>query len=145
MASSCPISSERVDANAIRLSALFMFLLLLWGYVSVLALLVIIMELAIRVFMGSLYAPLFVVAKKILKFFKIDEVKEDAAAKKFAARVGLILMIFLLLAKLMGWELVGEILYGIMAVCIALEAFFHYCVGCTLYNYYIRGVQLCRK
>lgn len=133
----CPVSSERLNKRACRVSAtlnaglLTLFFFTHWWPV----LAFIVLEYVVRVF-TSRTAPVGVVANGILRILRIPPVSMDKAPKVFAWRVGF----------LMAAAAAAVLPYSVAAsadIALALAAFnildgvCNFCVGCVIYTYFI--------
>ena len=143
MAFSCPLSFQKIDAKAVRLSSWFLLALLALSPFSLSPLFLLFLEFFMRVFYKT--PPLLLLAKNILTFLKIEPSMEDGGAKKFAASLGLFTIVLLIVAKFGHMQTLFGSLFVILFLCIALEALFGYCIGCKLYTFYLKGKNLCRR
>jgi len=136
----CPISFERIDTHALRLSGglLFIFTLLFLSENSIIWLLPVVLELAIRAIFSAKYAPMFVLSKMVINILKIRPQLEDAAPKKFAVRVGFLMAVSILLFYLLGVDDFATFISIILLLCIGLEVIFKFCVGCVMYAWLIK-------
>jgi len=134
----CPISLERVDTQVLRLSGsfLFIFVLLFLGEKSVVWLLPVLGELAIRAIFSAKYAPIFLLSKSILKKLKISPQLEDAAPKQFAVRIGFLMSALIVVLSLLNIDKAAYFIGIILLLCIGLEVVFKFCIGCVMYSWF---------
>ncbi|SFP30032.1 DUF4395 domain-containing protein [Hydrogenimonas thermophila] len=136
----CPISFERIDTHTLRLSGIFLFLftLLFVSENSIIWLLPVVLELAIRAIFSAKYAPMFILSKMVINILKIAPQLEDAAPKRFAVRIGFLMAVLILLFSLFGVDKIATFISIILLLCIGLEVIFKFCVGCVMYGFLIK-------
>jgi len=136
----CPISFERIDTHTLRLSGilLFIFTLLFLSENSIIWMLPVVLELAIRAIFSAKYAPMFVLSKMVIKILKISPQLEDAAPKQFAVRVGFFMAILILFFSVLGIDKFASFISIILLLCIGLEVIFKFCVGCVMYAWLMK-------
>ncbi len=133
---SCPISQERIDVTALRLSGLFLagFGVLYLLTHDILWFLPIVLELWLRLLRYP--APLLIVAKSLAKRLHIPSHNEDGAPKRFALKLGVAIATLTLLTS--PWPAISLGLAALLLLCILLESLFGFCVGCVLYHFVVR-------
>lgn len=134
----CPISSLRVNENVVRLVAVLVILLVvLYLYTGTPAfILLLLADFYIRAFTNLKVSPLSWTAKQISTWSGRQEILIDKAPKIFAARVGFLFSLAILLLffiHLPSSVVVSFVLIGFAA----LESFFNICVGCLVYSYLV--------
>ncbi len=137
----CPISRDMVNENIVRLNAFLVFLLALAFLLlqEQLIMLFLFWDFLIRAFWRPQYSPVRFVSSLINKAFGWQPHMVNAAPKIFAAKVGFFCVAVVLLYALNpGTLILSRAVAVILMLCAALESLFKYCVGCTLYSYYIR-------
>jgi len=136
----CPISLERIDTHALRISGgiLFIFTLLYLTQNSLVWLVPVTVELAIRAIFSAKYAPIFILARTIMKALNLSPHLEDAAPKRFAVRIGLLMTAFIIMSTLLGAEKLGIAIGMILLLCIGLEVLIGFCVGCVMYGWWVK-------
>lgn len=137
----CPISREMVDETIVRLNALVVLVLalayLVLGHLWIPVLLL--GDFFIRAFWRQRYSPVRYISALVQKTFKGQPRMVNAAPKVFAARVGFFCVAVILLCALIpGAGMVSRAFLVILMICAALESLFKYCVGCTMYTWYVR-------
>ena len=134
----CPISPLRVNENVVRLvAALVILLVALYIYTgSPYIILLLIADFYIRAFTALKFSPLSWTASQISALSGLREIRIDKAPKIFAARVGLLFTLAILLLFYIhppSSIVVAFVLIGFAA----LEAVFNICVGCLVYSYLV--------
>ena len=134
----CPISPLRVNENVVRLvAALVILLVSLYIYTgSPYIILLLIVDFYIRAFTAFKFSPLSWTANQISALSGLREIRIDKAPKIFAARVGLLFTLAILLLFYIhppSSIVVAFVLIGFAA----LEAVFNICVGCWVYSYLV--------
>jgi Domain of unknown function (DUF4395) len=136
---SCPTSPDRVDENVARTAAFLTILVALINtflgtYWLILALA---FDFALRAFTFGSYSPIRVLAKEIVKRFRLEKKLTDAAPKKFAAGLGMSFCLMIGLFQIFGWQFLSNITSTILIFCAVLESVFSTCLGCIVYSYLI--------
>lgn len=135
----CPVSSERVDENRVRVTA--------FGVVITMGLFFmtrnpvfpafLMVDFYIRAFTRLKYSPLGWLAQQFVRAIGIRPVWIDKAPKMFAARIGLLLTFLTTATVLLGLPLFSMIT-GALLVCFSfLECGLNFCAGCRVYTYLV--------
>jgi hypothetical protein len=133
----CPISTRRVDKNAIRITAFLTILTLgLFAFSGYTWLAVVLAgDYFIRAF-SSRRSPYNWVACQIVRIIGLEKHMTDKAPKVFAARVGFLFALAIaILAFVHPFSsiVVALVLMGFNI----LDGVFDFCVGCVMYTYLI--------
>ena len=136
MEQSCPIVHERVDEKLVRLNASIVFIGLLffvftpakWVIIPIAA------DFAIRVFLGVKRSPICLGIKFTLNVMQAESHLINAGPKRFAAKIGLVLMILIGVLYFFDFTLASKVVGIISLVAIGAEAFSGFCVACQIYN-----------
>ena len=143
----CPISSERVNENVVRINALFVVILL--GIFLIVPNPVIPAVLAvdffIRAFTKLNYSPLSWLATQLVSQAGIPFVALDKAPKIFAARVGFLFSIIILAFSIAGLAIPAIVTAGVLTLFATLECGFNFCAGCWVYTYVVIPVYKDRR
>ncbi len=133
---SCPISQERIDVTALRLSGLLLagFGVLYLLAHNILWFLPVTLELWLRLLRYP--APLFLAAQKLEHWLRLTQRFEDGAPKRFALKLGVAIATLTVLSS--PWPAFSSSLAALLLLCIVLESLFGFCVGCVLYHYTTR-------
>lgn len=136
MAQACPISSQRIDAGRVRMAAWIMscFVLLFLVTGNILWFLPVLVDMAFRVAGWSAYAPMLLLARQINRLSRAAPKFEDAAPKRFAAQVGVLVSLAIAASWLLVFVKTSVSLAVVLLACMLLEAAFGFCVGCRLYG-----------
>lgn len=132
----CPISTERMNENVVRLVALLVIIVTLLGLLtgSWLVFLLLAVDFGLRAFSSGFYSPLRQIAQWIAQKSSLSVKLTDAAPKKFAAGIGLVFGFSIALALTLKWNAIAAGLSGILVFCAFLESALSFCVGCVVYS-----------
>ena len=135
----CPVSDEKINEQITRLNALIGILLLLAGFTfeSVFVLVFLTADFYIRAFTKIKFSPLSYVSHWLSNALKLGNKTIDKAPKIFAARLGFLMSVGIVVLYLAGLHTAATIVAGILAFFAALEFAFAICVGCLIYTYTI--------
>ena len=135
----CPVSSERVDENRVRATALGVILMMgafFWTGMAIFPAFVA-LDFYIRAFTRLPYSPISWLAKLFVKQMGTQPIWIDKAPKIFAARVGLLLTIVTSIAAMLGWSLAAYIAGSTLVLFAFLECGLNFCAGCWVYTYVV--------
>lgn len=122
--------------NKIRLTAFWVFLLTIiyikTNFIGIPIFLL--LDFAIRGFGFGKWSVLGFLAEKLVTLFKLEQKPIYFPPKQFAAQVGFIFSLTLLLFNI--FDINAIVISLILLICAGLEAFFNFCVGCYVYNSY---------
>ena len=135
----CPVSTDRVDENRVRITALGVVVLvglfLITGNFIFPAFLV--LDFYIRAFTRLKYSPLSWLAHQIVMLTGTKAIWIDKAPKIFAARVGLLLSVLITAASLTGMVMLSYVLGSTLVLFAFLECGLNFCAGCWIYTYIV--------
>lgn len=139
VAVSCPISGERLDERAVRFVAwvtvtlLITYLIVGWGWIPFFLL----VDFSMRGIISRKWAPLAVIARWVVQFYRSEKKLINAGPKIFAARMGISFSAILTILHLLGFSgSPGSVFVaGMFAVAAFLEAAFAFCLGCHIYHF----------
>jgi hypothetical protein len=83
----------------------------------------------------SRYSPIGFSSRNIIHLLSLEELLINAGPKIFAARIGLVFSVIILLATLIGLITTALVFATILGIFSFLEAAFGICVACKLYPY----------
>lgn len=134
---SCPISTERVNENVIRIIAFIVALITIacilfsnyWG------ILFLTFDFAFRAFTSGKYSLLKFLSIKISKILTLKSKMTDLAPKKFAATMGFIFCLLITATFFFNLFYASLTLSCIMVVFALLESILGVCVGCYVYTF----------
>lgn len=134
----CPISPLRVNENVVRVTAfLIASLSLLYIFTgSPYIVLLLVIDFFIRAFTSLKYSPLSWVAAQINRGLNLPVVQTDKAKKIFAARVGFLFAVSILLLGFLHFPS-SVVVSSILIVFALLESVLNICVGCLVYTYLV--------
>jgi hypothetical protein len=135
----CPVSSERVDENRVRTTALGVVLtmgaFLFTGILVLPAILT--LDFFIRAFTKIKYSPLSWLGQLMVRALGTKPVLIDKAPKVFAARIGFLLTAITLVAGIFGLNLLAMVTGTTLVVFAFLECGLNFCAGCWVYTYIV--------
>ena len=135
----CPVSTERVDENRVRVTAMGVIITMGAFFATGNALFpaLLVVDYFIRAFTRLTYSPLGWLAHLFVKAMGTKAVLIDKAPKVFAARIGLLLTSITSLGALMYWPLLAYISGSVLVLFSFLECGLNFCTGCWLYTYVV--------
>jgi len=135
MLASCPISSQRVDSNVVRVIsfqvALFSVILLVTQE-SFFAM-VLLFDFFMRSIRKSMLSPFGLIAQLIVTLWGTTPNLCDESPKRFALYLGLFISLFLVIFHLIAFTTTASIIALVLFVCAFSETLFDFCIGCKLY------------
>lgn len=135
----CPISNEQISERVTRINALLAILMVVAGFVfnSPFFIVFLMADFFIRAFTKLKYSPLSYLSMKMANTFQLDKKLIDKAPKVFAARLGFLMTLIILVLMLLGLHTFALIVGGILVFFASLEFALAICMGCILYTYLI--------
>ena len=133
--SSVNVAQVTTNESKIRLIALFVFISTVLYILSKLIYipLFLVIDFGLRAFDFGKYSPLAIVSEFLVKTLKLPFKQVYLPPKRFAARIGLLFSVTILLFQLFNiYNLPVSI---ILAFCAALESFIGFCAGCYVFSY----------
>jgi bifunctional ADP-heptose synthase (sugar kinase/adenylyltransferase) len=132
----CPVDFVSMNENKARLAALFVLLLatvfLITGLWYIMALLVV--DFLLRANNLGKYSLLAILSDAVIKQLKIKNKPTDRAPKRFAAGVGLVFTIGILMLTLLHLDTATLLVTLVLALFAFLESFVGFCAGCYVYS-----------
>ncbi|CAN5655455.1 DUF4395 domain-containing protein [soil metagenome] len=131
----CPIDGVQVNENKVRLIAGFvlltalLYLLTDWG----LLLLLLITDFGLRVLKLPKFSPFGKVAEFVVRQLRLPFKSTDQAPKRFAAGIGLVFSITMLVLYSLGIN--TFVITSTLIVFAILESFAGFCAGCYVYTF----------
>lgn len=134
----CPVSKAGADKNTVRitgfLTALLVVLYAVTGSVLIPAFMAV--DFFIRAYTEKKYSVLSFTAGKIADGLGLEKKRIDKAPKIFAARVGLLFSITMVVLSFIAPT--ASLVTGLILMVFALlESLFNFCVGCIVYTYLV--------
>jgi len=139
----CPVSSDRIPEAAPRLTALFVILTLILYVISgALFLLVFLLcDFLIRGYGNSRYSLLARLSGFVIKQLGVTSALIDKAPKVFAARLGVVFVLLILMSHIWSADLVGIGLSAGLILFAMAECVLNFCVGCYVYVLVVLPLQ----
>lgn len=132
----CPVDFVLMNENKARLTAFFVLVLgtvfLITGLWIIIAFLV--LDFFLRVNNWGKYSLLAILSDTVIKQLKIKNKPTDRGPKRFAAGVGLLFTLCILVLTLAHLTNVTIILTTVLLVFAFLESFMGFCAGCYVYS-----------
>ena len=142
MHQSCPINFQTYDNTISRISSLSVTMLLavylLTSQIGII--LFVIADLVVRVFIDKRFSPLYHISVSLKRLFGLQSVIKDSASKRLATYFGILFSFLIVLFHLLHLQEALYITAGIYIICLLLDAFFDFCLGCKIY-YLIKKVS----
>jgi hypothetical protein len=133
----CPVSNERVNEKVVRCNALLTILLVTTAiyFESQLLLLLLVADFYVRAFTTLKTSPLTYISRNIVLWLKLELKAIDKAPKIFAARLGFLMSLAILVLFLGGFLSAALVIAGILSFFALLELSIGFCAGCYIYSY----------
>lgn len=132
-AAACPISKDKVDERVARVNGLLSLIFVLVGILFPFLWIVIAIDFLVRS-INPCSSMVTQISKQIVATRKGKPVLIDAAPKKFAARMGLLMSTLLILLTYVGAYLWVNVVLLVFVSAILMEVLFKYCIGCKIYS-----------
>ena len=131
----CPISNQKINETVARLNGLFTVLFLIaFALTSNLFIISsLLVDFLLRSTNNSKYSVFTIVSKSLVKRFALSERFINAGPKVFAARIGLVFSVSILVSGLFGFDATAYALTAVFGVCAFLESAFGFCIACEIY------------
>ena len=135
----CPISDERINERVTRISAFFGILLVVTGFVtnSILFFIILLADFYIRAFTKMKFSPISYISFSMANAFNLSKKNIDKAPKIFAARLGFLMMLTIIVLYLLQLHTAALVVGGILVFFATLEFVLAVCMGCIMYTYLI--------
>ena len=132
----CPVDFVAINENKARLTAFFVLVLgvvfLVTGLWIIVAFLII--DFFLRANKWGKYSLLAILSDAVVKQLKIKNKPTDRAPKRFAAGVGLLFAIGILILTLLQLSAAAIAVTVVLLVFAFLESFVGFCAGCYVYS-----------
>jgi len=129
----CPISKTQIDGNVARLNGFISLIIIALGTYNNLFWILLTLDFILRSFITK-YSPIANFSKLVLNNTKIIPNPIDAAPKLFAAKIGLIMSIILVVMSLLNYSDSAFYFSIFFSIPVFLETFLGYCLGCQMYS-----------
>ena len=135
MQQSCPINFQTYDNTISRISSLSIALLIgIYLYTSqIVIMLFIFIDLVLRVFVDKRLSPIYYLSLSIKRLFGLHTVMKDSASKRLATYFGLLFSLLIVAFHVLYLLEALYVTAGIYILCLLLDSFFDFCLGCKIY------------
>jgi hypothetical protein len=132
----CPVDFVLINENKARLTAFFVLVLGTVFLVTGLWIIVVflILDFLLRVNNWGKYSLLAILSEVVIRLLKIKNKPTDRAPKRFAAGVGLLFTIGMLLVTLLHLTIITVVVTAVLLFFAFLESFVGFCAGCYVYS-----------
>ncbi|WP_430932847.1 DUF4395 domain-containing protein [Saccharicrinis sp. 156] len=136
----CPLSTERIDENIPRVIGFFVVILSILYVISGLWVIptLLVVDFYVRAFGNGKYSLLAGIARVVNTSYLNNGRKTDKAPKVFAARLGLVFTVLILVLNLAGFQMVSNSLAILLIVFATLECVANFCVGCIVFSWFVK-------
>ncbi|WP_426667340.1 DUF4395 domain-containing protein [Mucilaginibacter sp. McL0603] len=132
----CPVDFVLMNENKARLTAFFVLILgaifLITGLWIVIAFLI--LDFFLRVNNWGKYSLLAILSDAVIKKLNIKNKPTDRAPKRFAAAVGLVFTVSILILTLLHLDVPTLVITTVLLFFAFLESFLGLCAGCYVYS-----------
>jgi hypothetical protein len=138
----CPVSDQRANENVVRITA-FWVILLTGLFILVpnpFIPLYLAVDFYIRAFTKSRYSPLSWISAGIVRSLNLTPHWIDKAPKIFAARVGFLFSLTMLVFTITGLPVAAVSTASVLVLFAFLECGLNFCAGCWVYTYIVLPV-----
>src|ERR1700739_399651 len=136
----CPVDFIPVNENKVRLTALWVLRLVMVAlFVNQLPIFIFLaIDFFLRAFNYGKFSPLNILSGEIVKQLKISNKPIGQAPKRFAAGIGFILSVAIVLLLIFNFSKTVLALSIVFASFAFLESFLSFCAGCYVYTFLLR-------
>ena len=137
----CPISNNRINEKVARGNA-FLTVLVITAFLltsNLLLIMLLLVDFMLRGLELTKYSPFTIISARIVKILGLRTIMINAGPKLFAARIGILFSLCILVSVLSGINLAAYIFASVFGICAFLEAFFGYCIACRIYPFVYRA------
>ncbi|MDN3658996.1 DUF4395 domain-containing protein [Ferruginibacter paludis] len=134
----CPVDFVTINENKARVTAALVFILtLVYLFTSLWIITAFLMvDFFVRGFNFASYSVLGLISDKLITVFSIKQKPTDRAPKRFAAKIGFLFSVAILLFIALDLKNIALILAIVLATFALLESAFGFCAGCHVYSFY---------
>jgi hypothetical protein len=135
----CPISDEKINEIVVRITAFWVIILtgLFIAFPHPVIPLYLAVDFYIRAFTKLRFSPLSRISFTMYSVFGLPERPIDKAPKMFAARIGLLFSVMILLFTLFGFSAAAVSTAAVLILFAFLECGLNFCAGCWVYTYLV--------
>lgn len=134
----CPITDRSINEQVARLNALVTVLFVIAFLVFNLwdGILFMMIDFILRGFVDSKYSVVCQMNKWIASRLNLSPKMMNAGPKMFAAQVGVVFTVFILLGMVFDFRVFSQVVALILGVFSFMEFAFSFCVACQLYPFF---------
>lgn len=134
----CPVDFIKADEIRARITALFVVIITSLFIVTARWVIpcFLVIDFAIRSFQYQKASPLARISKWIASVLQLPSKPTDRGPKIFAARIGLILSVTLLISSVLAYTDLSRWIGGVLLFFAFLESFWGFCAACYIYPYW---------
>ena len=132
----CPVDFVQINENKARLTAFFVLVLGIFFLITNLWIIVafLVIDFLLRANNLGKYSLLAILSDSVIKHLKVKNKPTDRAPKRFAAGVGLVFTIGILILALLHLSTATLIATAMLLFFAFLESIVGFCAGCYVYN-----------
>lgn len=133
----CPVSDKKINENVARINGGFTALLLIVAVSvhSIIPVVFLAIDFYLRASQYSGFSLIAISSRNIVRYLGLNENIINAGPKIFAARIGFIFSVLIILSFLLNASLSIAVLSSILILFSLLEAVFGFCVACEIYPF----------
>jgi hypothetical protein len=133
----CPISEKKVNENATRINALIgLTLLSLFAFTHNIFIVVFLaLDFFLRAADFSKFSVIAITSRQTVRLFELQGPTINAGPKLFAARIGLLFCLLVLVSQVLDFTVLADLLAGTLGLFSFLEAAFGFCLACEIYPF----------
>jgi Domain of unknown function (DUF4395) len=134
----CPVDFITVNETQVRTTALLVLLTagawVIAGNIFIIAFLI--PDFFLRAFNFGKFSPLNIASKFLVKKLALPVKPIDQAPKRFAAKIGLLFSITIIILQLLQYKTAASTAAVILLFFALLESVFGFCAGCYVFTFY---------
>jgi hypothetical protein len=138
----CPVSDKKINESVARINGGFTILLLLisvWSH-SVIPVVFLAVDFFLRSSQFSNLSPVSLTSRSIVRNFGLPVNIINAGPKIFAARIGFVFSVLIIISYILNISLAVAALSSILILFSGLESILGYCVACEIYPFVYRWI-----
>ncbi len=135
----CPISDEKIPEHLPRITAFFNIILMLSFLISGSPIFIafLLLDFSLRSAAHHKYSPVHQLSTIASSLLQIKSDYVNKAPKQFAARLGTLFFILILISSLTGFTNTAYVLTIVVLILASVECVLNFCVGCYIYTYLV--------
>jgi len=139
----CPVSEKRINERVARVNAALTVVLIGVFAVTqnIIPILFLALDFLFRSADNSRYSLISISSKGIVKYLAMNEYLINAGPKLFAARIGFLFSVMIIITYIIGASVPAFMLAGTLGIFSFLESALGICVACEIYPYVHRLIR----